>query len=239
MVVFRYPEEPEVSYIKRLVGLPGEELRIWFGDIYVKPPGGQEFHLERKPLRHQDAMQMMVYDDRHRAESLKDRPEWRRWSAATPGSWTEEPSGTFAVAAAAGAGGRAALPPPRARPRAVGRHRQRPRAAPAAAAHADHRLLLVQHQPHAATSSLDRDGWWMQPHWVGDLSLSATLQVKEARGVVRFELIEGGVANRCEIDLATGVATLQHGAETLGQRVRRHRRPGLARRSTSPTSTTA
>ena len=28
VVVFRYPEEPEVSYIKRLVGLPGEELRI-------------------------------------------------------------------------------------------------------------------------------------------------------------------------------------------------------------------
>jgi len=33
VVVFRYPEEPEVSYIKRLVGLPGEELRVYFGHI--------------------------------------------------------------------------------------------------------------------------------------------------------------------------------------------------------------
>jgi signal peptidase I len=66
VVVFRYPEEPEVSYIKRLVGLPGEELRIYFGDIYIKPPGGKAFRLERKPLRHQRAMQMMVYDDRYR-----------------------------------------------------------------------------------------------------------------------------------------------------------------------------
>ena len=29
VVVFRYPEEPEVSYIKRLVGLPGETIRIY------------------------------------------------------------------------------------------------------------------------------------------------------------------------------------------------------------------
>ncbi len=45
MVVFRYPEEPEVSYIKRLVGLPGETIRIFHGDIYVKPPGGDQYLL--------------------------------------------------------------------------------------------------------------------------------------------------------------------------------------------------
>ncbi|MFM7132603.1 MAG: S26 family signal peptidase, partial [bacterium] len=28
VTVFKYPEEPETNYIKRLVGLPGEELRI-------------------------------------------------------------------------------------------------------------------------------------------------------------------------------------------------------------------
>ena len=45
VVVFRYPEEPEVSYIKRLVGLPGETIRIAHGDIYVKPPGSDDVHL--------------------------------------------------------------------------------------------------------------------------------------------------------------------------------------------------
>jgi len=90
VVVFRYPEEPETSYIKRLVGLPGEELRVWFGDILIKPPGGDAFHLERKPLMHQQAMQMLVYDDTHRAKALEDRPEWRRWSPRTPSTWREE-----------------------------------------------------------------------------------------------------------------------------------------------------
>src|SRR5690242_9291946 len=71
VVVFRYPEEPEVSYIKRLVGLPGEELSIYFGDVYIKPPGGdQPSQIARKPIRHQRAMQMMVYDDTHRPARL-------------------------------------------------------------------------------------------------------------------------------------------------------------------------
>ena len=90
VVVFRYPEEPEVSYIKRLVGLPGEELSIYFGDVYLRQAGSKEYQLARKPLSHQQAMQMMVYDDAHRPEALKKRPEWRRWTPSTPGAgWTE------------------------------------------------------------------------------------------------------------------------------------------------------
>ncbi len=79
VVVFRYPEEPEVSYIKRLIGLPGETIRIAHGDIYVKAPGSDTFSLARKPLRHQSAMQIMVYDDRYQPQALADRPEWTRW----------------------------------------------------------------------------------------------------------------------------------------------------------------
>src|SRR5262245_8176405 len=59
-VVVRDPEEPEVSYIKRLVGLPGETIRIRHGDLFVKTPGSDEFWLTRKPLEHQAAIQMTV-----------------------------------------------------------------------------------------------------------------------------------------------------------------------------------
>ena len=44
VVVFRYPEEPEVSYIKRLVGLPGETIRIYHGDVFVKERGERQVH---------------------------------------------------------------------------------------------------------------------------------------------------------------------------------------------------
>jgi len=61
----------------------------------------------------------------------------------------------------------------------------------------------------------DQKGAWLQPHWVGDLTLSAKLDIVATGGAVRFELIEGGVVNRCEIDLNSGMATLLHGDKVL------------------------
>ena len=42
-------------------------------------PGGGDFALARKPLRHQSAMQITVYDDRYRPTALAGMPEWTRW----------------------------------------------------------------------------------------------------------------------------------------------------------------
>ena len=137
VVVFRYPEEPEVSYIKRLVGLPGETLRIYHGDVYHQAAGRQDaFQLARKPLNHQRAMQMIVYDDRSSRRGAGRRPEWRRWSrqrrrlaGRRPGD--AEPR----IAAEARAGrrlGRAAVSAPRPRPRAVGRDQSTIATCPAA-----------------------------------------------------------------------------------------------------------
>ena len=43
LMVFRYPEDPSVNYVKRLVGLPGEKLAIrdgaiWINDEKMEPP---------------------------------------------------------------------------------------------------------------------------------------------------------------------------------------------------------
>ena len=35
VVVFRYPRDPEKSYIKRVIALPGDQLRIDHGHVYV------------------------------------------------------------------------------------------------------------------------------------------------------------------------------------------------------------
>jgi signal peptidase I len=42
VVVFRYPKYPQsnyvaTNYIKRLIGLPGETIGIWYGKLYVRP----------------------------------------------------------------------------------------------------------------------------------------------------------------------------------------------------------
>jgi signal peptidase I len=244
VVVFRYPEEPEVSYIKRLVGLPGEELWIYFGDVYLKQPGSNEYKLARKPLAHQQAMQMMVYDDSHRADALKKRPEWRRWTPTTPGSaWTEvvDPGaapGHFKFAAAAGDGNEPAswpelryrnlVPDPEQWDAIIaGRDLPRPPRATLITAFYSYNTNLT-----AESSSMvdyprdDQASAWMQPEWVGDLSISARLNVTAPRGKVRFELIEGGIVNHCFIDLATGKASLYHDNTLIGEQSCRMSGPG-------------
>ncbi len=137
VVVFRYPEEPEVSYIKRLIGLPGEEIRIGSGDIYVKRPGaGVPPGAEAVPAPGGDG------DDGLRRSTPRRLVEGPARVAAVVGLEAgvvdRGAVGHVRRRGPAGSAGRAALSPPLARPRAVGRDLQRPRAAPAAAPHADH-----------------------------------------------------------------------------------------------------
>ena len=45
VIVFRFPQEAETYYIKRLVGLPGETLKILHGDILTQRAGESDFQL--------------------------------------------------------------------------------------------------------------------------------------------------------------------------------------------------
>lgn len=216
IVVFHYPEEPEVNFIKRCVGLPGDELRIWYGDVLVRKLGTDApFGLARRPLKHQQAMQMPVWDDAHRPRAFKDRPEWRRWTSPV---FAEPTPGTFELKAPAPTGWdelryRNLVPDPAQWQAAMGGGKSplgKPRA-----------TLITDFYAYNTAEALypgahpERAGW-LQPHWVGDLTLSARVAVGSKSGAVRLELVEGGVAYRCEIDVATGMATLFEGDQPVG-----------------------
>ena len=98
VVVFRYPEEPEVSYIKRLVGLPGETIRIAHGDVYVKPPGGSELRpgpqaaaRTSRPCRSPSTTIAIA------PRAWPARPEWTRWRPDS--AWKPTSSATGAAIA--------------------------------------------------------------------------------------------------------------------------------------------
>jgi len=57
VIVFKNPIEPDVNYIKRLVGRPGEKVQIIDGDVYID---GQ---ISRKPPNVQNELWMPVYDN--------------------------------------------------------------------------------------------------------------------------------------------------------------------------------
>ena len=51
VVVFRYPRDPEKSYIKRVIALPGDTLRVDHGHVYVN---GNLLHEPYVPAEYRD-----------------------------------------------------------------------------------------------------------------------------------------------------------------------------------------
>jgi len=227
VVVFRYPEEPEVSYIKRLVGLPDETIRISHGDVYVKKKGSPSFVLARKPMRHQTAMQINVYDDRYQPKALAKSSEWRRWQGNGSGWKVIDPGKSrYEADLAAGLSEwvelryRNLVPDPE-QWQAVLAEQPLPRE--------PRSTLVTDFYSYNTSASVDptnpldephgdQDAW-IQPHWVGDLTLEANLEIKQVSpgGSVRLELIEAGVAHRCTIDLDSGAAVFTRGDSELGR----------------------
>ncbi|RMH02264.1 MAG: signal peptidase I [Planctomycetota bacterium] len=62
VVVFRYPLLTYQNYVKRLVGMPGEELMIENGDVWTRPLGSnEEFRIQRKPDDLQERLWKRVF----------------------------------------------------------------------------------------------------------------------------------------------------------------------------------
>ncbi len=221
VTVFKLPEEPEVRYIKRLEGMPNEVVRIEGGDLWMRPVTSLDFPERlRRPLDHQQAMQMLVYDDEHRPAALKGDPRWLRFKPEPDetGSWVEQEPGRYA----SGPEGEGwadlryhHLVPSPEDWKAIEARRELP-TPPRAILITDFNSYNTDVLPDDEKSPRRAARPWFQPHWVGDLTLSLRLEVLQARGGIRLELIEAGVSNRCEIDLTTGQATLFHGESILG-----------------------
>ncbi len=57
VIVFKNPSEPEINYIKRLIGLPNETVQIIDGDVYI------DGLIKQKPPNVQNELWMPVYDN--------------------------------------------------------------------------------------------------------------------------------------------------------------------------------
>lgn len=216
--VFKYPEMPERNYIKRLVGLPGETIRISRGDVYARPSGAAQFQILRKAdPEKQNALQIVVYDDRHPPRRLLEAGWPERWAAMRqdqgPGAldgWTVHPEDCQADAVA-----RTYTFPAQPEWRWL-RYRhlipseldwESVKEGLKPAANPQPQLITDYYAYNSSHRGTNEDVFW-----VGDLTLSGVIDVRqiEAEGACLLELVEGIRRYRCQIDLSTGQATLTH-----------------------------
>ncbi len=92
VVVFKFPGNTRTNYIKRLVGLPGETIRIQQGDLYITPPDGKE-SIARKPDDKLAAMRRLVHDTEHDAPALYNAGWPLRWTSDSQ-AWKAEVDAT-------------------------------------------------------------------------------------------------------------------------------------------------
>jgi len=79
VIVFRDPADPGQNFIKRVIGLPHEEIEIIDGDIYIRAAADPGFAIARKTPAAQEVLWRVVWDQRH-VLPLRD-------DAAIPSPW--------------------------------------------------------------------------------------------------------------------------------------------------------
>jgi signal peptidase I len=220
VVVFKYPGEATVNYIKRLVGLPNETVQIYHGNIRKRGPDDQEFHIERKTADKVEATLQVVHDnDVDEARALFSE-QWRRWTPENGGWQTSDDGLSFATSGTGSDEGRwlryhhiipiyeewlaasrgqapSTAPPPQLVTDFTAYNTNRPEFKPYPVSP----RLESNSRPEPETDVLGQ-------HWVGDLALECDLTIENDKGTIALELVEGGQRFQCLFDVASGQAVL-------------------------------
>lgn len=214
VVVFKYPEQARINYIKRLIGLPGETVRIHRGDIYIKKPGEDSFTIARKEDGQLEAVLQPVYDDEFMGP-LVARDGWpQRWVSEPGDGWQAEEDGRVFRTDGSSAG------PVWLRYNHLVPLASDWKAAEDGVSWADRpqRPQLISDYCAYNTSDFPDRGApetsGLGYHWVGDLALDCSLEVLKDGGSAVFQLVEGGRVFECVLDVATGEAVLSIDGET-------------------------
>jgi signal peptidase I len=205
VIVFKYPGNAKQNYIKRLIGLPGETIRIRHGDIHVLDELGNA-QIVRKPPSKLRAMLQLVDDTDHVAKSLKKAGWPSRWqqasSLANGQEWLLSEDGKTYVAPQNGQDSWLRY-----------RHLAPQRddwgsidfgTLPTRAAENRGELITDYYCYNDDNSYSPSRG----TAWVGDLALECRVDAQSDTGELLLDLVEGGTHYGCRIDIATGAATL-------------------------------
>ncbi len=215
VAVFKYPQEAATNFIKRVVGLPGETIRLQHGRVYYRPPSaaGEDFVVARKSPEKILAMKQPVYDNDYVLPWMVERGWPLRWQG-TDGAAHWQVSEDLRRFRTQGA----AEQPVWLRYRHFVPSTDEREALAAGTLPAGYRprpQLITDFNAYNTNvngrgfhpSGHDRTRG-LGVHWVGDLIVECTLTAESAAGEFLLELVKGGRRMECRIDLASGEAAL-------------------------------
>jgi signal peptidase I len=206
VIVFKYPGNAKVNYIKRLVGLPGETLKIEHGDVHILDPATgessrQQFRIERKPPDTVLAMLQLVDDSRFAARRLTEAGWPSRWTPASPDGWNQSRVGEYSLA------NRPSTSWLRYR-HLVPRHDCWRKVGDQERVHLEDNyqghLITDYYAYNDSPPPYDSNG----ECWVGDLAVECDVEIQSGVGELLLDLVEGGVRFRCAIATSSGQAKL-------------------------------
>ena len=215
VTVFKYPEQPNINYIKRLVGLPEETIVIRQGNLYLQASDGTRQILRKDDPLKQNVLQLSVFDNDHPETELHQRGWPSRWAGvdrnlddpravagwaeSAPGSgWTQSDDGrSFTLGSSNKLSWlryRHYVPEPEtwaSQEQLVSRPRPQ---------------LITDFCGYNSYEGAHGTGLYEDCYWVGDLTLGCEINIGQVgdRGRLLLELVEGRRRFRADFDLVAG-----------------------------------
>ena len=225
--VFKYPEDPQTNYIKRLVGLPNETIEIRQGDLYVRQPDGTSQILRKDDPGKQRELQILVYNNDFPERLLHGQGWPERWAPMSPSDpggifewsdtatgWEPQPGRSFEIPVNAAGDDPHWIRYRHFAPTVEDWMRALEALEAGLPAQLDPRPTLISdycayNETSGASAYPDLNGG---VYWVGDLTATFQIDVTEVRtgSELLVELVEGERRYRLSVELETGEATLSH-----------------------------
>ncbi|MHB1036581.1 MAG: signal peptidase I [Pirellulales bacterium] len=221
VAVFRYPAEARTNFIKRIVGLPNETIRISHGNLFVKGKDDKDFTIARKPPAKLLAMLQLVHDNNYVPPVLTELgwpARWQRWPVGgkpAPGGFATGDDPRWFEASGAAPGETwiryQHILPSYEDWQQIERGRLPAGSQPRPQLITDFCAYNTGKEAQRFVNDPTPEADSLGLHWVGDLAVECDLDVQSGAGEAMVELVKGGRRFQCRFDLAGGKAALSIG----------------------------